>query len=78
VPNFALRANLWRHVREESGTLAFYGGQVRQIFFERKFDLGMEVYGALGSEVLRLMPDANAWAWLSLFFHESTIRTKKG
>jgi hypothetical protein len=55
-----------------------YGGKVRQIFFERKFDLGMEVCRALGNDVLRLMPDANAWAWLSLFFHESTIRTKKG
>ena len=47
--------------------------------FEKKYDLGMEVCRALGADAAsRLMPDANAWAWLSLFFHESTFPVKKG
>ena len=49
-----------------------YGGEVNQRRFEKKYELGMEVCRALGVEgASRLMPDANAWAWLSLFFHYS-------
>ncbi|MGC2305135.1 hypothetical protein [Candidatus Binatus sp.] len=48
-----------------------YGGPVNQRRFEKKYELGMEVCRALGVEgASRLMPDANAWAWLSLFFHK--------
>jgi hypothetical protein len=55
-----------------------YGGRLAQRSFERKYDLGMEICRALGTDdALRLMPDANAWAWLSLYFHESTFPVKK-
>jgi hypothetical protein len=56
-----------------------YGSRIIQRRFERKYDLGMEICRALGNDdALRLMPEANAWAWLSLFFHEGTFPVKKG
>jgi hypothetical protein len=53
-------------------------GQLTQRSFQRKFDLGMEVCGVIGYEnagKLAVMP--NAWAWLSLFFHETTFPKNK-
>jgi hypothetical protein len=55
-----------------------YGERVVAHRFERKFDLGMEVCRALGKDTAQLLPDAHAWAWLSLFFHESTMPLKNG
>ncbi len=56
-----------------------YGGYTNQRRFERKYDMGFEVCKAVDrEEMLRLMGDASAWAWLSLYFHESTVPFKKG
>ena len=56
-----------------------YGNPVRQRKFERKYDVGLEVCSAAGEENMRqLLADANAWAWLTLYFHDSTIPFSKG
>jgi hypothetical protein len=53
-------------------------GPLLQRRFERKYDLGMEVCRALGREnAERIMNMPNAWAWLSLFFYETTFRQDK-
>jgi hypothetical protein len=54
-------------------------GALLQRRFERKYDLGMEICKVLGqknAEKIINMP--NVWAWLSLFFYESTFPQKNG
>ena len=47
--------------------------------FDKKYDLGMAVCAAANAENMRqLLANPNAWAWLSLYFHESTMPLKKG
>ena len=56
-----------------------YGDPVIQRQSDRKYDMGLEVCRAAGRDNMRsLMGDSNAWAWLSLYFHESTVPFKKG
>jgi hypothetical protein len=56
-----------------------YGEPILQRKFERKYDLGMAVCAAFGEDgARRLLNDANAWPWLSLFFYESTFPMKNG
>jgi|GEM_PF-4291641 hypothetical protein len=51
-----------------------FGGVLKQRPFNRKYDLGMEVCRALGREnVEKILNVPNAWAWLSLFFYETTF-----
>jgi hypothetical protein len=53
-------------------------GPLLQRPFERKYDLGMEVCRALGREnAEKIINMPNVWAWLSLFFHETTFPQDK-
>ena len=54
-----------------------YGIDLVQRLHDRKYDMGMEVCRVAGDDISTLMADASAWAWLSLFFHESTIEKRK-
>jgi len=55
-----------------------FGGQLVQRHFERKYDLGMEVCRALGRESAeKIINIPNVWAWLSLFFYETTFPKDK-
>ena len=55
------------------------GGPLLQRPFERKYALGMEVCRALGREnAEKVINTPNVWAWLSLFFHETTFPRDKG
>jgi hypothetical protein len=55
------------------------GGPLLQRRFERKYDLGMEICKVLGREnAEKILNMPNVWAWLSLFFYESTFRQKNG
>src|SRR5579862_528160 len=62
-----------------SQPLGFPGALVQRPF-TRKYDLGMEVCRALGRDnAEKLINVPNAWAWLSLFFYETTFpRDKEG
>jgi hypothetical protein len=54
------------------------GGRLLQRRFERKYDLGVELSSALGPELARKIVNMpNVWAWLSLFFYETTFPTDK-
>lgn len=57
-----------------------FGEALLQRPFKRKYDLGMEVCRALGREnAEKIINMPNVWAWLSLFFHETTFpRDKDG
>jgi hypothetical protein len=55
-----------------------FGGALVQRPFGRKYDLGMEVCRALGREnAEKIINMANVWAWLSLFFYETTFPKDK-
>lgn len=57
--------------------LVGFGGVLVQRHFERKYDLGMEVCRALGREnAEKIINMPSVWAWLSLFFSDSTFRQK--
>lgn len=54
-------------------------GPLLQRRFERKYDLGMEICKVLGREnAKKIINMPNVWAWLSLFFYESTFPQKNG
>lgn len=54
------------------------GGALVQRRFDRKYDLGMEICRALGREnAEKIINVPNVWAWLSLFFSESTFPQDK-
>jgi len=56
-----------------------FGGLLVQRHFDRKYDLGMEVCRALGRENAEKITNIpNVWAWLSLFFSDSTFPQKNG
>lgn len=56
-----------------------FEGRLVQRRFEHKYDLGMDVYRALGPvNVNKLVAMNGVWAWLSLFFYESTFPQKNG
>lgn len=67
-------------VDDRCSKLVGLGGPLLQRPFERKYDLGMEVCRAVGREnAEKLLNMPNVWAWLSLFFHETTFpRDKDG
>lgn len=47
--------------------------------YESKFDLGMAICAAVGSaQVPKLLSDDAVWAWLSLFYSDSTMPKKEG
>src|SRR5580704_13375895 len=52
-------------------------GTILQRKYEKKFDMGMAVCAAVGRDGMRaLVNDDNAWAWLSMYFHETTLPKK--
>ena len=63
---------------EQYSRLVGFGGSLVQRRFQRKYDLGMEVCRALGRENLeKIISMPNVWAWLSLFFYETTFPQDK-
>jgi hypothetical protein len=55
-----------------------FGGPLVQRRFQRKYDLGMEVCRALGREnAAKIVNMPNVWAWLALFFCETTFPQDK-
>jgi hypothetical protein len=56
-----------------------FGGLLVQRRFDRKYDLGMEICKVLGREdAEKIINISSVWAWLSLFFSDSTFPRKNG
>jgi hypothetical protein len=56
-----------------------FEGRLVQRRFQHKYDLGMDVCRALGpASANKIIPMNGVWAWLSLFFYESTFPQKNG
>jgi len=56
-----------------------FNGRLPLRRFEKKYDLGISICAGLGREdAERMLMIPNAWPWLSLLYHESTIPQKNG
>jgi hypothetical protein len=54
------------------------GAEIEVKTFQRKYDLGVHIHGALGPKWEQALDDAGLLAWLSLAFHQSTMVNAAG
>jgi len=60
-------------------TELFHDADLDEQIFESKFDMGLAVCAAVGTDGAKmLLAEHDVWPWLSLFYSESTMPVRKG